>query len=108
MVANISGGLWWAERVLSQNPWHHMMLAWVAGAFAAGYGALGLYKEVRNRLIVREWLTRPDADGGSEPEALREALRALPARHRAQIVDARARRRAGARSEATTVVPASS
>lgn len=86
MLLEIVVGLWWTHKMLSQYPWHHMMIAWVAGAFIAGYGIVGLYKELRNRLVVREWLVVAHEASGNEPEELREALRALPERHRQRVV----------------------
>lgn len=80
-------GLYLAVSELKQSPLHHNTIIWVLGFGIAGAAAVGLYKEVRNRLTLRSWLTMQDrAELLEKLPEVRKAVADLPPWHRTRYL----------------------
>jgi hypothetical protein len=73
------GGAWLVVVQLRQEVWHHNMPVWAAGLFIAGWGVVGLYKEVSRRVAVRRWLKEESVHKVlDEAPRIRKMVDALP------------------------------
>lgn len=85
-MALVVGGVWLAAHMLQRYPWHHFTAAWVTGVIMAGYGAVGLYREVADRRRVKQWIAIEDIDEAeADMEVARQSARRLPPWHQAQF-----------------------
>lgn len=83
-----AGGLYLAVEELRQSPLHHNTVIWVVGFGLAGAAVLGLYKEIRNRLLLRRWLALRDrAELLEKLPQVRKAVADLPPWNRSRYLD---------------------
>lgn len=81
------GGFYLAIDELKGSPLHHNTIIWVVGFGVAGAAAVGLYKEIRNRLTLRSWLELGDrAELLERLPQVRKAVADLPPWHRTRYL----------------------
>jgi len=67
--------------------WHHNMIVWALGLVAFAAGALGLCKEIRDRIRLASWLREEDeARVAADMEDMRVTANRLPPWHKRRFL----------------------
>lgn len=80
-------GAYLAIDELRSSPIHHNMIIWVLGLLFSGQAVYGMFKEVRNRLVLRKFLATTDGlELNRQLPSAKKAAAALPFWHRRRLL----------------------